>query len=91
MPIELIFCPNLFYNLGLSALAMSAPSEKFLNMGAPLAMGLGVVFVANIGAFFFPPGTALGAGKKFISSVYSKKILPDNPFLLELCINIDFA
>uniref|UniRef100_A0A914BVF7 Growth hormone-inducible transmembrane protein n=1 Tax=Acrobeloides nanus TaxID=290746 RepID=A0A914BVF7_9BILA len=47
---------------GLSALAMCAPSEKFLNMGAPLAMGLGVVFVANIGAFFFPPGTALGAG-----------------------------
>uniref|UniRef100_A0A7E4VL27 Growth hormone-inducible transmembrane protein n=1 Tax=Panagrellus redivivus TaxID=6233 RepID=A0A7E4VL27_PANRE len=47
---------------GLSATAMCAPSEKFLMMGGPLAMGLGVVFVANIGSLFFPPGTALGAG-----------------------------
>jgi FtsH-binding integral membrane protein len=47
---------------GLSATAMCAPSEKFLMMGGPLAMGLGVVFVANIGSFFFPAGTALGAG-----------------------------
>ncbi|KAI6180633.1 hypothetical protein M3Y98_00741900 [Aphelenchoides besseyi] len=47
---------------GLSALAMCAPSEKFLMMGGPLAMGLGVVFVANIGSFFFPPHSALGAG-----------------------------
>ncbi|CAD5217168.1 unnamed protein product [Bursaphelenchus xylophilus] len=46
---------------GLSATAMCAPSEKFLMMGGPLAMGLGVVFVANIGSFFFPPHTALGA------------------------------
>lgn len=63
---------------GLSATAMCAPSEKFLMMGGPLAMGLGkfstvaclyssdcyfigVVFVANIGSFFFPAGTALGA------------------------------
>ena len=41
---------------------MCAPSEKFLMMSGPLAMGLGVVFVANIGSFFFPPHTALGAG-----------------------------
>lgn len=47
---------------GLSATAICAPSEKFLNMAGPLAMGLGVVFVANIGSFFFPPQTALGAG-----------------------------
>jgi FtsH-binding integral membrane protein len=47
---------------GLSATAMCAPSEKFLMMGGPLAMGLGVVFVANIGTFFLPPGSALGAG-----------------------------
>ncbi|CAJ0601169.1 unnamed protein product [Cylicocyclus nassatus] len=46
---------------GLSATAITAPSEKFLMMGAPLAMGLGVVFAANIGTFFFHPGTALGA------------------------------
>lgn len=46
---------------GLSAMAMCAPSEKFLMMSGPLAMGLGVVFAANIGSFFFPPHTALGA------------------------------
>ena len=34
---------------GLSTLAVCAPSEKFLNMGGPLAMGLGVVFVSSIG------------------------------------------
>lgn len=47
---------------GLSFTAISAPSEKFLMMTGPLAMGLGVVFVANIGTFFLPPGSALGAG-----------------------------
>ncbi|GMS96802.1 hypothetical protein PENTCL1PPCAC_18977 [Pristionchus entomophagus] len=47
---------------GLSTVAMTAPSEKFLMMGGPLAMGLGVVFVSNIGMFFLPPGSALGAG-----------------------------
>ena len=41
---------------------MCAPSEKFLQMSGPLAMGLGVVFVANVGSLFFPPHTALGAG-----------------------------
>ena len=34
---------------GLSTLAVCAPSEKFLNMGGPLAMGLGVVFVSSVG------------------------------------------
>lgn len=47
---------------GLSALAVCAPSEKFLNMGGPLAMGLGVVFAASVGTWFLPPTTALGAG-----------------------------
>lgn len=37
------------FPLGLSALAMCAPSEKFLNMGGPLAIGLGVVFVSSLG------------------------------------------
>ncbi|CAJ0565938.1 unnamed protein product, partial [Mesorhabditis spiculigera] len=46
---------------GLSATAITAPSEKFLMMAGPLGMGLGVVFVANIGCFFFPPHSALGA------------------------------
>jgi FtsH-binding integral membrane protein len=47
---------------GLSTLAVCAPSEKFLNMGGPLAMGLGVVFMSSIGTAFLPPTTALGAG-----------------------------
>lgn len=46
---------------GLSAVAVTAPSEKFLMMSGPLAMGLGVVFAANVGSFFFAPHTALGA------------------------------
>lgn len=28
---------------------MCAPSEKFLNMGGPLAIGLGVVLVSSLG------------------------------------------
>lgn len=32
-------------------------------MGGPLAMGLGVVFFANIGSFFLPPGSVLGASE----------------------------
>lgn len=47
---------------GLSTVAVCAPSEKFLTMGGPLAMGLGVVFVSSIGTMFFPATTALGAG-----------------------------
>ncbi|GMR49175.1 hypothetical protein PMAYCL1PPCAC_19370, partial [Pristionchus mayeri] len=47
---------------GLSTVAMTAPSEKFLMMAGPLAMGMGVVFVANIGMFFLPPASAAGAG-----------------------------
>lgn len=47
---------------GLSTIAACAPSEKFLNWGAPLAIGLGGVFAANIGALFLPPHTAIGAG-----------------------------
>uniref|UniRef100_A0A0K0E3B0 Growth hormone-inducible transmembrane protein n=1 Tax=Strongyloides stercoralis TaxID=6248 RepID=A0A0K0E3B0_STRER len=47
---------------GLTTIAYSAPSEKFLAMGGPLAMGLGFIIVANIGSIFLPPNTALGAG-----------------------------
>lgn len=46
----------------LSTVAMCAPSEQFLNMGGPLAIGLGFVFAASIGSMFLPPTTALGAG-----------------------------
>ncbi|CAJ0949098.1 unnamed protein product [Ranitomeya imitator] len=47
---------------GLSTVAMCAPSEKFLNMGAPLGIGLGLVLVSSIGSAFLPPTTVLGAG-----------------------------
>lgn len=36
---------------GLSTVAMCAPSEKFLNMGGPLAAGFGVVFVSSLGLY----------------------------------------
>lgn len=47
---------------GLTTVAVCAPSGEFLNMGAPLAMGLGVVFAASLASMFLPPTTALGAG-----------------------------
>lgn len=52
---------------GLSTVAVCAPSEKFLYMGGPLAMGLGVVFVASLASAFLPATTALGAGIYSIS------------------------
>lgn len=48
--------------VGLSTVAVCAPSEKFLMMSGPLAMGFGIVFVSSIGTFFLPPHTALGSG-----------------------------
>ncbi|XP_068114964.1 growth hormone-inducible transmembrane protein [Hyperolius riggenbachi] len=47
---------------GLSTVAMCAPSEKFLNMGGPLGIGLGFVLASSIGSAFLPPTSALGAG-----------------------------
>merc|ERR1712186_6097 len=47
---------------GLSTIAVTAPREKFLYMGGPLAMGFGVVFMSSIASAFLPPTTALGAG-----------------------------
>ena len=38
---------------GLSAIAATAPSEKFLNMGGPLALGLGLVFASSVGNKLF--------------------------------------
>lgn len=52
---------------GLSTVAACAPSDKFLTMGGPLAIGLGVVFASSIGSAFLPPTTALGAGLYSIS------------------------
>lgn len=52
---------------GLSLVAACAPSEKFLTMGGPLAVGLGVVFTSAVGSMFISPATALGAGLYSIS------------------------
>lgn len=52
---------------GLSTIAVCAPSEKFLNIGGPLAMGLGVVFASSLAGMFLPPTTALGAGLASLS------------------------
>lgn len=46
----------------LSSVAVCAPSDKFLNMGGPLAIGLGVVFASSLGSMFLPPTTVLGSG-----------------------------
>lgn len=47
---------------GLSTVAVCAPSGEFLTMGAPLSMGLGVVFASSVAGMFLPPTTVLGAG-----------------------------
>lgn len=59
---------------GLSTIAVCAPSEKFLNMGGPLAIGLGLVFASSIGTWFLPPTTALGAGMYSVA-VYGGLVL----------------
>lgn len=43
----------------LSAVAASSPSDRFLSMGGPLAIGLGLVVVASLGSAIFPT-TAVG-------------------------------
>ncbi|XP_029047367.1 growth hormone-inducible transmembrane protein-like [Osmia bicornis bicornis] len=59
---------------GLSAVAVCAPNEKFLNMGGPLAIGLGVVFASSVGSMFLPPTTALGSGL-YSMSLYGGLVL----------------
>ncbi|XP_033110132.1 growth hormone-inducible transmembrane protein-like [Anneissia japonica] len=59
---------------GLSCVAACAPSDKFLYMGGPLAMGLGIVIVSSLGSMWFAPGTALGSGLYAIS-VYGGLVL----------------
>lgn len=46
---------------GLSTVAVCAPSEKFLKMSGPLAIGLGVVFASSLGSMFLPATTVLGS------------------------------
>ncbi len=52
---------------GLSAVAISSPSDRFLTWGGPLAIGLGVVFVSSLGSMFLSPMGRLGAGLYGIS------------------------
>ncbi|XP_060097030.1 growth hormone-inducible transmembrane protein [Heteronotia binoei] len=59
---------------GLSTVAMCAPSEKFLNIGAPLGVGFGLVLASSLGSMFFPPTSALGAGLYSVS-VYGGLVL----------------
>lgn len=43
----------------IASVAMTAPSESFLWMAAPLNMGLGVVVLSSFGSFFFPASPIL--------------------------------
>ena len=52
---------------GLSTVAACAPSDKFLYMGGPLAIGLGLVFAASLASMWLPPTTVLGAGLSSMS------------------------
>ncbi|CAI2731278.1 unnamed protein product [Schistosoma spindalis] len=51
----------------LSLVALTAPSDRFINWGGPLAIGLGVVFVSSIGSMFLSPVSRLGSGLASIS------------------------
>ena len=77
---------------GLSTVAVCAPSDKFLYMGGPLAMGLGVVFCASLGSAFLPPTTALGEGSIiyfdcFGSILLYSYLLSFTPYLNNLVFN----
>ncbi|KAM3716978.1 Growth hormone-inducible transmembrane protein [Dirofilaria immitis] len=73
---------------GLSTIAFTAPTEKFLMMGGALAMALGVVFASSIGTFFLPPTSALGASLMSISLyggliLFSLFLLFDTQFVIK--------
>ncbi|CAK9296418.1 unnamed protein product [Gordionus sp. m RMFG-2023] len=77
---------------GLSMVAACAPSEKFLSMNGPLAIGLGTVFVASLGSMFLPPTTMLGAGLYSISVyggllVFSLFLLYDTQKIVKIAEN----
>lgn len=52
---------------GLSIAAASAPSERFLSWGGPLAIGLGVVVISSLGSMFLSPVSRVGSGMAAIS------------------------
>lgn len=47
---------------GLSAIAVCAPSERFLVNTAPLSIGLGLVVASSLGSMFLPPTSRFGLG-----------------------------
>lgn len=47
---------------GLSAIAVCAPSDKFLYLSGPLAIGLGLVMASSLAGMWLPPTTVIGAG-----------------------------
>ena len=47
---------------GLSTVACCAPSDKFMYMGGPLAVGLGLVLASSLAGMWLPPTTVVGAG-----------------------------
>ncbi|KAL3316491.1 hypothetical protein Ciccas_004868 [Cichlidogyrus casuarinus] len=73
---------------GLSLVAACAPSDKFLNMAGPLAIGLGVVFVSSLGTMFVSPIGRLGMGLHGISlygglALFSGFLLYDTQKIIE--------
>lgn len=51
----------------LSLVATSAPSDRFLHWGGPLAIGLGVVVISSLGSMFLSPVSRLGSGMALVS------------------------
>lgn len=47
---------------GLSAIAVCAPSERFLVSAGPLSIGLGLVVASSLGSMFLPPTSRFGLG-----------------------------
>lgn len=52
---------------GLSAIAVCAPSERFLVNAAPISIGLGAVIASSIGSMLLPPTSKIGLGLYGIS------------------------
>lgn len=52
---------------GLSAIAVCAPSERFLISSAPISIALGAVVASSLGSMFLPPTSRIGLGLYGIS------------------------
>lgn len=52
---------------GLSAIAVCAPSERFLISSGPIALGLGVIVASSFGTMFLSPTSRIGLGLYGIS------------------------